>query len=486
MKPMGAESAQPTLQDDKCHLVFNRTGGYFLKGHAVGSTTKGNVSGIRSYNTRGMRWLVGALLCLASLAQPFSICLAEEYKFELSEVEKKPYHLGGYAEINPILIGLDRDSRLYRLRFYNLDEGSTLEQYDGTLQLDGSYEKGIARAFVRTNSNLNYTYQGWSGKTDLYEGFLSLKPSSSFTLDAGKKTMKWGKGYAWNPVAFVDRPKDPDDPALNLEGFYVATLDYIRSFEGPLKTFSFTPVLVPVYGDMNEEFGEAHHLNVAAKLYFLFYDTDIDFMFLGGGSKTPRYGLDFSRNITSNLEIHGELAWVEDFQKNLIDRDGRAFQTRSDTQSYLAGIRYLSSAETTYILEYYRNGPGVTEGEMEDFFSFVDRGYDAFLETGNDAQLKRAQSLGQGRYAAANPMKSYLYLRVSQKEPFDILYFTPAITGIFNLDDRSFSLSPELVYTGITNLEMRLKAAVLVGDEFSEYGEKQNDYRVDLRVRYYF
>jgi hypothetical protein len=83
-------------------------------------------------------------------------------------------------------------------------------------------------------------------------------------------------------------------------------------------------------------------------------------------------------------------------------------------------------------------------------------------------------------------MKSYLYLRASQKEPFDILYFTPALTWIFNVDDRSFSLSPELVYTGITNLELRLKGTALAGGRFTEFGEKQNDYRIELRARYYF
>lgn len=74
----------------------------------------------------------------------------------------------------------------------------------------------------------------------------------------------------------------------------------------------------------------------------------------------------------------------------------------------------------------------------------------------------------------------------SQKEPFDILYFTPPITGIYNINDKSFSLSPELLYTGITNLELRLKAAFITGERLSEYGEKQNDYRVELRARYYF
>ena len=442
----------------------------------------------RIRNQKGQRvtWLMGAILCLVVLRSPLPFCLAEEYKFDLSEVEKKPYHVGGYAEVNPIVFGLDRDSRLYRLKFYNRDEGSTLGQQGYTLQLEGSYEQGISRLFVRTNSNLQHTYEGWSGKTDLYEGFLSLKPSSSVTVDMGKKTMKWGKGYAWNPVAFVDRPKDPDDPAQNLEGFFAATLDYIWSFEGPLKTFSFTPALVPVYGDMNKDFGEAHHLNPASKLYFLFFDTDIDFMFLSGGSKSPRYGFDFSRNVTTNFEVHGELAWIKDFEKSFIDPKGNLFETQSDVWSYLLGFRYLSTLDTTYIFEYYYDGTGFNEGELKDYFSFVDKGYDAFLSTGKDTLLKKAQKLTEGRYGRPNPMTDYLYLRISQKEPFDILYFTPAITLIVNADDKSYSLSPELLYTGITNLELRLKGTILTGDEFSEFGEKQNDYRIELRARYYF
>ncbi|MFO7461340.1 MAG: hypothetical protein R6X07_12020, partial [Desulfatiglandales bacterium] len=237
-----------------------------------------------------MPWIL-SLLLLASSAFliPFH-CRAQDFTFDLDKIEKKPYHLGGYAEINPILFKLDRDAALYKIRFYDRDEGSTLERYDMTLQLDGSYEKGIARAFARLNNNLNYTYEGWSGKTTLYEGLLSLRPSPSLTVDMGKKTLKWGKGYAWNPVAFVDRPKDPDDPALALEGFFVASADFIKSFDGPLKTFSFTPALIPVYGDMNKDFGETSHLNIAAKFYFLFLDTDIDFMFLAGGSRSSRYG----------------------------------------------------------------------------------------------------------------------------------------------------------------------------------------------------
>jgi hypothetical protein len=38
----------------------------------------------------------------------------------------------------------------------------------------------------------------------------------------------------------------------------------------------------------------------------------------------------------------------------------------------------------------------------------------------------------------------------------------------------------------VTNLELRFRAVALVGERRTEYGEKPNDYRLELRVRYYF
>jgi hypothetical protein len=311
------------------------------------------------------------------------------------------------------------------------------------------------------------------------------------TVDAGKKTSKWGKGYAWNPAAFVDRPKDPNDPELPLEGYEIASADYIKSFSGPLKTFSFTPVILPAYGDINNnDFGRMDHLNFAAKTYFLLYDTDIDLMFLAGGSKTARYGFDFSRNIGANLEVHGEFALIDHFNKMLINTDGSATDRTYNAVNYLIGLRYLSPLNTTYILEYYHQGTGYTPEQVYNFFTFVDTGYDAFLLTGNSAALSKAGSVTQGtqaNYGLLTPETNYLYLRVSQPEPFDIVYFTPALTWIYNLNDRSFSITPELLYAPITNLELRLRAGFLVaGQKNSEFGEKQNDYRMELRLRYYY
>ena len=55
-----------------------------------------------------------------------------------------------------------------------------------------------------------------------------------------------------------------------------------------------------------------------------------------------------------------------------------------------------------------------------------------------------------------------------------------------NLNDRSYSLTPELLYTGFTNWELRFRTAFIAGGRSTEFGEKQNDYRMELRIGYYF
>lgn len=437
---------------------------------------------------RDRRWtIVLAIFFAAAFILSRDLCAQEEtYTFDISKYEKKPYHFGAYLEARPVLYWFDRNAALYRLRYYGEDTGKTLEEANFKVELEAGYEKEFFGAYLKTHSDYQLTELSDQESSDLYEGYLTLKPSSNLRVDAGKKTFKWGKGYAWNPAAFIDRPKDPDDPELSREGFIALSADYVRSFDGPLKTLAATPVLVPVTGDINRDFGEKDHINIAGKLYFLYYDTDIDLMFLSGASKTARFGADFSKNIETNWEIHGEWAYIKNFERRFIDSDGNMHVEEYNARSFLLGTRYLTARETTYIIEYYHNGTGYEKNELEDYFQFINAGYQQFLATGNDAQLKRAQSLTPNTHGRINPMRDYLYVRIMQKDPFDILYFTPALTGIVNLGDGSFQVSPEMVYTRYKNLELRLKAGFIVGGAETEYGEKPFDYRLEFRAGYYF
>ena len=422
-----------------------------------------------------------AFLLFATAVAP----AAEQFTFDAAEFEKKPFEFGGYLELRYDHFRLNSDGAFYQLNYLN-DRRATLDRYTAILKPTAKFTQGIYSAGFRAHLEHQDDQVSEARQTRFDELTLSAKPEPGFTLDAGKTAMKWGKGYAWNPVGFIERLKDPNDPELAREGFGMLSADLIRNFDGPLKTVAFTPVVLPVTSSFNQDFGGSGHTNVAGKLYLLYHDTDIDFLFLSNGSRSQRFGIDFSRNMTSNLELHGEWAYIKDAQTPRADSTGRVTTTRSDAHSHLIGLRYLSAADTTYILEYYRNGLGYTEAEMQRFFDLVDSGTLQLQNTGSSPLLERALPLSRSAYGRPNPGRHYLYLRASQKEPFDILYLVPAITFIANTDDRSYSVTPEVVYTGFTNVELRARAFILDGKPKTEFGEKQNRQRLELMLRLYF
>ncbi|OFW23007.1 MAG: hypothetical protein A3H97_14965, partial [Acidobacteria bacterium RIFCSPLOWO2_02_FULL_65_29] len=366
---------------------------------------------------------------------------AQEFTFDASEFQRKPFELGGYVEFKQQHFTLNQDGSIYLLNFHQQPR-ARLDQSTLTLKPEGKVRAGAASLNVRAHLEGDWETRAFDRTVRFDEFYLSYKPSPGLTLDAGKIPLKWGKGYAWNPVGFVERTKDPNDPDLAREGFTMLTADVIRNFDGALRTVAFTPVVLPVSSDMNNDFGIHDHINVGAKLYLLYHDSDIDFLFLNNGSRSRRFGVDFSRNLGSNVEIHGEWARIEDTQRQVTDATGKVIAVRrAAATSFLLGLRYLTERDTTWIVEYYRNGSGFTEPEVQAFSHFVDNAYMQFTANGNNAALSRAANLARSGYGRPNPGRNYLYLRVSQKEPFDVLYFTPALTVIANADDRSTSVA---------------------------------------------
>jgi hypothetical protein len=409
----------------------------------------------------------------------------EEFTFEIEEFEKRPYSFKGFGELEGVIFSARREAAFHRLSYYRGSPGDPFGEATAHAQIEATYERGVFRAFARGNGYARSTGDGSDNDGRLYEGYVTLRPNENLLFDAGKKALRWGKGYAWSPIAFADRPKNPDDPEIDLEGYTIASMDLIVSFGGALKTLSFTPVILPVYENVNGDFAETRGVNHAGRLYILLWDTDIDFVYLVGPSRSSRFGVDLSRNITSNFEIHAEIAHFPDFAKRSVDEAGDVREQRYYARAGLAGVRYLTELETTIILEYYYNGTGMSVEEMTNYYDLIWRANTDLGKTLDEEPLKRTVEIGRGGYGRINPMRNYAFLRVSQKEPFDILYFTPAISTIYNIDDESYSITAELLYERITNLEMRLRLGYLHGSADTELGEKPYDRRLDLRVRYY-
>lgn len=417
--------------------------------------------------------LAGACLAGVALAQQ------EELKFDVGQFEKKPYEFGGFLQGSAERQWLDQGAALFPLQFPGVTE-DTNDRGGAVAELSGTLRRDNLRASFLAHGDYLKDVRGSAGEMKFYEAFLAWQATANASLEAGKKTQRWGKGYAWSPVAFLERPKDPEDPELAREGFTAVAGSYVRSSVGSLQNVSFTALVVPTQQDLNGDFGAPDHWNPAAKLSLLYRDTDIDFLWLGEGSRSARFGLDVSRNFGTNLEVHAEWARILDYQQPLLGAASLTLAPPRDATSYLVGLRYLTERETTWIVEYYRNGTGYSEDQARDFYEAAHAG------TAGGGLVPLVRSAAQAGYARPNLMQRYLYLRASQKEPFDILYFTPSVTTIVNLDDGSFSLIGELLYTGFGDFELRLRAAANRGDRLTEYGEKPVDERVELRARWHF
>jgi hypothetical protein len=422
---------------------------------------------------------------LAALSQPAWVAAAD-YSFDVEEYEPKAFEFSGYLEAEPEHARSNQDGALYQLQFFGREPDSEVNRFTGTLELEGAYRKGIASVFVQTHSEIVWDYLGETQDHSLYAGYLSLQPNPSVALDIGKKPMRWGKGYAWNPVAFVERAKDAGDPDLSREGYWIAAADWIKSFDGHLQNVAVTPLILPTTQDINSDFGEPGHTNFAGKVYLLYRDIDFDFMFLSNGSRSARVGMDFSRNLAPNFEIHGEFAYINDAIHRTLSRDCKPGKPEvKDEISYLLGTRYRTNNDITLIWEYYFNGLGNSVSEQQQFYRCVHEAW----ETGDSEIIERlpvGRDLDKGPFTRPNPMRRYMNFRLWWEEPRNILYLTPGLQVLYNLDDQSYSVSPEIIYTGYENLELRLRATVPVGDPLTEWGEKPNQFKIALRARYYF
>ncbi|MDP5239297.1 hypothetical protein Q9Q94_07135 [Uliginosibacterium sp. 31-16] len=408
----------------------------------------------------------------------------EEFKFDASEFDKKPYEFNGYLEQKFETLKLRGDSSAYRLAFPGEPAQDWLQRSTSTLELSGKANYQSLAADVRAQAS----YQGddlvhTTNYGQVMEGGLRWSVGPELSFDIGKRVQRWGKGYAWSPVGLVERPKDPSDPTASREGFVMASGEWTRSFSGPVSSINFTGMVVPTNDNLNNDFGREEDLNPAAKLYLLAFDTDIDLMWRGKGAKPEAFGIDFSRNLTPALEVHGEWARTLDAPRNTVSASGLTSSGQINFNSWLLGLRYLTKSEVTWVAEYYRNGAGYSANQLDDYYAFLDR---ALAPGASPALSSKARTVAQSGYGKANPGTDYLYLKASVSEPFDWVYGAASVTAMTNLKDGSWQLQPEVSYTGFANWELRSRVIFFGGQPNAEFPTKSSSMRVEAYARYFF
>ena len=406
--------------------------------------------------------------------------LSQEYDFDIPGEEEDKIEFNGNLDAKWGLLRVRKSSPFYGLQFYDVVEKKNyLSQYRLDFYLDGVYRHKQVGFFMKTFTQYAKEEPLSPSFFELY-GSLNISPRWSMCI--GKRRFNWGKGYAFNPVGYVNAEKDPENPDLALAGKTSVYLSYNRSFtSNSLQNFSMGVVLLPPEADVNNKFGSADKIGAALKLYLLFKNIDIDFVTVFRKDEPQRLGLDFSTNLQENLEIHGEISYAHDEIKNRIV-DDIISQQRVDGVSYLLGLRYLTRFNTTLIAEYYHSNGGLSNKEFRSYVGWLEKSLGSNItESIHSTRLDISTT-----FRSKTLMQDYLYVKLIQPEPFSWLYTSISLFSIYNLADTSFLLSPQLSCKPYTNFEILFWPMLFFGGSDTEYGSKQFKRKVEIWARFYF
>lgn len=402
--------------------------------------------------------------------------------------EKNPSKLSilGNIEGGFNLIGLNKSSLFYKTRFYNnTGVSSPLDLYRLRLEANADYKYDKIGFHIKTRTT--YVSQNDSNIM-LNEAYNYILFTPNIVLSSGKKIFKWGVGYIYNPVGFLNPLKDIDYPERDNEGKLSISLDLIKTFSSQtLRNISFTAVVIPLNESINNQMGQAKNINVAGKFSVLILDSDIDLMGFYGKSVPGKVGMAFSRSFLNNFVLNLEFAYT--FRENLREMNSNSIPNNynKNVYSFLAGIRYQKSTQFLLILEYFHNGSGNKRDIYKNYLNFLNSNYNNYLNTGDPTFIQpyntTMNTYNQGRTFF---LRDYVYLKMSSQDFLDVVYLNPYISGLFNVNDYGVYVMPGIMYAPYTNIEFNLLTQFLFGKDDSEYGSKPNKWMLEFTIKVYF
>ena len=260
-----------------------------------------------------MRCQVVALAIGAMALAPAPVW-ADEFTFDSAEFEKRAFEFSGYLEQKEEGLKMRSDSPGYKLAYPGDAQRNHLLRNTTTLELSGKLNFDPVVVDVRAQAfHAADQLASASDRGTVMDGGVRWSTSPGLTVDVGKRVQRWGKGYAWSPVGFIERPKDASDPQSSREGFVMAGAEWTKSLSGSVSAVGLSGFIVPTDGSsLNKDFGREEDLNPAAKLYLLAWDTDIDLLWRGKGAKPQSLGVDFM-TMPLSVPVIPANAGIQDF-----------------------------------------------------------------------------------------------------------------------------------------------------------------------------
>ncbi|MFC1546684.1 hypothetical protein ACFL4O_03085 [bacterium] len=412
---------------------------------------------------------------------------SQDYNFDISKFKKKSFEFSSTAEFRPSCIFLEKENLSWKLKYYNKNNSPDfIDTYLLLIEPITKYEKNGLLFYCSGDIRIAYNNfeNDCENDTSLLEGYGKYEFNSRWNINFGKKLYKWGKGYIYNPMSYAGRQKDVNDTDASLEGYYSASLEYIRSFSSKIiKNLSHEFVFIPVLDNVNNDYGKGDNNWLFSRSHFLIVNTDYEFIFAISEDFDYKAGAAAAYNIFTNWAVHGEISFLPETEKMLIAGNGCSeLQTINNTIQSIIGTRYLSPFNATFFLEYIYNESGLTKQEMQDWYISAE----SILDTHNTAAIN---SISKEWFLNMNKqfiMKDYLYFKMQYPEPFNFLYCTPSVYSLFNIVDKSFLGGVDVDYKRFSNFSFNIKLFGFGGRKRSEFGSKISELKAEVRVKYFY
>jgi hypothetical protein len=288
-------------------------------------------------------------------------------------------------------------------------------------------------------------------------------------VEAGKRLVRWGTGYAFTPTGLLDPPRDATDPQDRLglnEGMLMARLDAFRG-----STAVTLAAAAPRLDRPHPASADTPRRLLALRVRTTIAGVELAGVASAADNQRVSLGANFTHVVGRQLEYHGELLMHDDesaWRRMLAPHDGRPRRV-----SGLIGFQYTFNLGLNAIAEYYHDGNGLSS---QLWSRLMDGAAEAKRQSALDALAGAAApnaTSTTGATSAASPAaaaagtlvrptrRDFLFLRASRANTDALL--TPELIVLIGLNDGGLTLVPTLHIAPTRHVQLYVRGLALTG-----------------------
>jgi hypothetical protein len=329
----------------------------------------------------------------------------------------------------------------------------------------------------------------------LRELSLDFSLSDEFDITLGKKILKWGPGYAFNPTGVVEPQRSPSDPSDRLGQNDGRKLMSANAFFG-------SSSISLVY--MNDVRYESSKLSwskqeIALRAYTLINGFDLSLIGHYKEDDRLEIGFNWSKVVGSNLEFHSEVlakkgSSVHYHQIITSDNEQQIFSSNPSITLYnqsdrifskiLFGGQYTFENGINLVLEYYHDAEGLNRIEWQRWMKFIK--FQNSIQQGLITVSPKLREISRNNILWAmqtlsprGTMSDYFFAR----EFYSIGNWSLECIQFLNAVDYSAVLISSLTLGMSENISLYSRWTSYIGDSDSEFGALFNSSSFNLGIR---